>query len=55
MAVLQHTDRLKGLQVQVFITDISTNVICGCGISVLGDAQKLPGHGPGELALGGPA
>ena len=26
-----------------------------CGGSVLGDIQKLPGHGPGQLALGGPA
>ena len=27
----------------------------GCGISLLGDLQKPPGHGPGQPALGGPA
>lgn len=27
----------------------------GCGISFLGDLQKLPGCGPGQVAVGGPA
>ena len=27
----------------------------GCGVSLLGDIQKPSGHGPGQLALGGPA
>ena len=27
----------------------------GCGVSILGDIQKLPGRDPGQLALGGPA
>ena len=26
----------------------------GCGISLLGDIQKLSGHGPGQSALGDP-
>jgi len=26
-----------------------------CGASILGDIQKLPGHGPGQLALAGSA
>jgi len=34
-------DRQKRLQVQVFVTDRSTNVLCGCGVFILGDAQKL--------------
>jgi len=25
----------------------------GCGISILGDIQKQPGHGPGQAALDG--
>lgn len=27
----------------------------GCGVSILGDAQKLSEHGPGQLILGGHA
>ena len=27
----------------------------GCGVSLLGAIQKLPGRGPGQLALGVPA
>lgn len=27
----------------------------GCGVSNLGGIQKPPGHGPGQVALGGPA
>ena len=27
----------------------------GCVVSTLGDIQKPSGHGPGQLALGGPA
>jgi len=27
----------------------------GCGVSILGDTQKLIGHGHGQLALGSPA
>lgn len=26
----------------------------GCEVSVLGDSQKLPAHGPGNLVLCGP-
>lgn len=27
----------------------------GCGISIFSDIQNLPGPGPGQPALGGPA
>lgn len=27
----------------------------GCGVSILRDTEELPGHGPGQLALDGPA
>lgn len=27
----------------------------GCEVSIFGDIQKLPGHGPGQPALGDPA
>lgn len=27
----------------------------GCEVSVLGDSQKLPAHGPGNLVLCGPS
>jgi len=26
----------------------------GCGVSMLGDVQKLPGRGPAQIAVGGP-
>lgn len=42
-------------QIQLSVTDRSTNIRCGCGTSLLGDTQKLSGYGPGQLALGGPA
>lgn len=42
-------------QIQLSVTDRSTNVGCGCGTSGLGDSQRLSGHGPEQLALNGPA
>lgn len=39
----------------VQVTALAEVVLRGCRLSLLGDLQKTPGHGPGQFALGDPS